>query len=89
MLLKDNEQYFKYTELNISSINELFFNPLNTKRLLTHLDKYKDQLVRLYKWIKKNPISPQYSNNKDVVLYKRRQPNNQNISQSEILQSKK
>lgn len=82
----ENFKYFKYTEMNIDIIISIFYNQVETKRLLKYSDKLKDHLMKFYKWIKQNPISPVYCNSKDTVFYRKRPNPNQNLNPNEIQQ---
>jgi hypothetical protein len=82
----ENFKYFKYTEMNIDNIIFLFYNQVNTKRFLGHLDKLKDIFMKFYRWLKQNPIAPNYCNSKETVFYRKKANPNQNLNPSEIQQ---
>lgn len=84
----ENFKFFKYTEMNIDNIISLFYNQVNTKRFLSHIDKLKDIIMKFYRWLKQNPIAPIYCNSKETVLYKKRAHPNQNLNPNEIQQCK-
>lgn len=85
----ENFKYYKYTELFIENIIQIFYNPANTKRFLTHMEKLKDILFKYYKWLKQNPISPQYCNSRDTVLFKKKPTPSTNMPMNELQQCKK
>jgi len=72
--------------MNIDNIINIFYNQINAKRILGHLDKLKDIIIKFYRWIKQNPISPIYCNSKETVLYRKRANPNQNLTQNDIQQ---
>ena len=88
-LITENFKYYKYTEATIDTVIQIFLNHSQTKRFLSHIDKYKEYIMKFYKWFKQNPISPQYINTKDTVLFKTKKNPGNNLSAADIQQCKK
>jgi len=86
MMATENFKYFKYTEMIIEIIISLFFIQSNTKRFLGYSDKLKDILMKFYRWLKTNLVSPQYCNSKDTVLYRKKPNPVQNINPNDLQQ---
>jgi len=88
VLITENFRYYKYTEITIDSCLQIFLNRSNTKRFLSYIDKFKEYITQFYHWYRRNPISPQYINSKDIVMYKNKKNHGNNLSPAEIKQCK-
>ena len=73
-LINDNMKYYKFTEQMIEWVIKLFST---RKSFLSYHDNFKALLVKLIKWVKDNPVPPQYVASKTITMFKKR---NFNIS---------
>jgi hypothetical protein len=86
ILITENFRYYKYTEITIDTCLQIFLNRSLTKRFLSYNEIFKDYLMKFYNWFKKNPISPQYINTKETVMFKNKKNPGNNLSETEIKQ---
>lgn len=85
-LITENFRYYKYTETTIDTVIQIFLNHSQTKRFLSYNEKNKEYIMKFYRWYRQNPISPQYVNTKDTVLFKNKKNPGNNISANDIQQ---
>lgn len=88
ILITENFRFYKFTEVCINCVIDIFLVQSQTKRFLGHIEKYKEYIMKFYKWLKTNPISPQYINTKDTVMFKYKKNPGNNLSSQDIQQCK-